>query len=209
MTQKAEAGDVRAGVDMRAGGNSLRRCRIQRGHGVQQPLILLRRHQISFGGGSQHAGADGLCKNQRVPRLRAHVPQHPVWMDIPGDAEAVFRLVVLNRVAPGNDAARLHRLLVSALQNAADNLLRQRAGHAQKVHGHSRSPAHGVHIAEGVGGGDLSEPEGIIHNGRKEIHGMNGRDLISNAVHTGIVIGVEAHQQIRVAAVRQALENIR
>ena len=31
---------------MRAGGNSLRRCRIQRGHGVQQPLILLRRHVV-------------------------------------------------------------------------------------------------------------------------------------------------------------------
>ena len=130
-------------------------------------------------------------------------------MDIAGDAQAVFRLIVLNGVAPGNDAARLHSLLVAALQNFPDGLLRETAGDAQQVHRHGRPSPHGIHVAEGVGRSDLPKPEGVIHNGGEEIHGMNGGDLVGNAVNTGVVAGVKAHQQVGVNPVGEVFQNIR
>ena len=130
-------------------------------------------------------------------------------MDIAGDAQAVFRLIVLNGVPTGDDAARLHSLLVAALQNFPDGLLRETAGDAQQVHRHSRPSPHSVHVTEGVGRGDLAEPEGVIHNRGEEIHGMNSGDLVGNAVNTGVIAGVKAHQQIGVNPVGKVFQNVR
>ena len=115
MAQKAEAGDVRTGVDLLAFGHGLRRVGVQPGHGVNQTVILLRLQQVCLGSGGQDAGAEGLGQNQRISRSGAHVPQGLVRVDIAGDAQAVFRLIVLNGVATGDDAARLRSLLVAAL----------------------------------------------------------------------------------------------
>ena len=115
MAQKSEAGDVRTGVDLRALGHGLRCVGVQPGHGANQTVILLRLQQVRLGGGGQDAGSEGLGQNQRVSRSGAHVPQGLVRVDIAGDAQAVFRLIVLNGVATGDDAARLHSLLVAAL----------------------------------------------------------------------------------------------
>ena len=193
MAQKAKSGNIRTGVDLRAFGHGLRCVGVQPGHRANQTVILLRLQQVCLGSGGQDAGAEGFGQNQRVSRSGAHVSQSLAWMDIAGDAQAVFRLIVLNGVAPGDDAACLHRFLVAALQNFPDGLLRETAGDAQQVHGHGGPPPHGVHVTEGVGRGDLPEPEGVIHNRGEEIHGMNGGDLVGNAVNTGVVAGVKAH----------------
>jgi hypothetical protein len=58
--------------------------------------------------------------------------------------------------------------------------------------------AHGVDIAERVGGGDLAEDVRVVHDRREEIHGLDeglvGRDLI----HSGVVGVIEADQDIGV-----------
>ena len=209
MAQQAEAGHIRTGMDFRALQHGFRRLVVQLRHGANKPVILRRIQQIRLCSGGQYAGSQRLGQHQRVAGSCAHVPQHPVRADIARDAQAVFRLIVLNGMAAGNHAAGLHRLLVAALQNSADSLLGETARHTQQIHGHGGPSAHGVHIAEGVGRGDLAEPEGIVHNGGEEIHGVDGGDLIGDPIDAGIVAGVKAHQQVGIASVRKVFQNIR
>ena len=67
-------------------------------------------------------------------------------MDKAGDAQTVFGFVVLNGVSAGDDAAGLHRLVVTALQDLADGLQRQAVGHTQKIHGQLGQAAHSVKL---------------------------------------------------------------
>lgn len=89
-------------------------------------------------------------------------------MDESRDAQAVLWFVILNGVAARDDASGLDGLGMSALQNGADILFRQAVRHAQKVHCEFRLAAHGVHVAQRVRRGDLTEEIRIVHNGVKK-----------------------------------------
>ena len=58
------------------------------------------------------------------------------------------------------------------------------------------SATHGVNVAQRIGRRDLAEGVGIVHNGRKEIHGLNQCQVRAELIHSSVVIGVEAHQHI-------------
>ena len=58
--------------------------------------------------------------------------------------------------------------------------------------------AHGVNVAQSVGGRDLSEGVGIVHDWGKEIDGLHQGQLGRNQIHSGVVGLVEANQYIRV-----------
>ena len=60
------------------------------------------------------------------------------------------------------------------------------------------SPPHGVHVREGVGGGDLSEEIGIVGNGREKVHCLHQGQIVGHLVHRRVVALVKAHQQIGV-----------
>ncbi len=130
-------------------------------------------------------------------------------MDKAGDAKAVFRLVVLNGVAAGNNAAGLHGLAVAALQNAPDGLQRKAAWNAQKIHGQLWHAAHGVNVAEGVGRGDLAEKIRIVYDGREKIHRLDHGHLRRDLINTGVIAAVIAHQQAFVRAVGQIGKDLR
>ena len=67
-----------------------------------------------------------------------------------------------------------------------------------QVHGGFGFAAHGIDIAQCIGGGDLAEPERIVHNGCKEVHGLDDGQIIRYPVNTGIVSPIEAYQYIGV-----------
>ena len=114
-------------------------------------------------------------------------------MDIAGDAHAVFWLLILDGVAPGDGAAGLDGLIMSAQEDFMDRFQGQAVGHAQQVHGHRGTSAHGVHIAQRVGGGDLAEQVGIVYDRGKKVHGMDCRDLIGDFINAGVVAGIIAN----------------
>ena len=58
---------------------------------------------------------------------------------------------------------------------------------SDQVHGGFRCSAHGVNIAQGIGGGNLAEPVGIVHNRREKIHRLYQRQIIRNPIDTGVV----------------------
>ena len=61
-----------------------------------------------------------------------------------------------------------------------------------------RASAHGVDVAEGVGGGDLAEGVGVVHDGGEEIYGLDERQVRVELIHSGVVGVVEADQDVRV-----------
>ena len=65
------------------------------------------------------------------------------------------------------------------------------------------SATHGVNIAQRVGRCNLAEDVGIVHNGRKEIHGLNQRQIGRESIHSRVVTGVKAHQDVWIGLFRQ------
>ena len=113
-------------------------------------------------------------------------------MDESRDAQAVLWLVILNGVAARDDASGLDGFGMAALQNGANVLFRQAIRHTQEVHCHSRFAAHGVHVAQRVRRGNLTEEIRIVHNGGEEVDRLNDGDLVGDAVHGGVVAAVVA-----------------
>ena len=64
--------------------------------------------------------------------------------------------------------------------------------------GHQRRAAHGVNIANGIHRRDLSEVEGVIDDGHEKIRGTDHRLTVAKIVHRGVVLGIVAHEQLRV-----------
>ena len=115
MAQQAKTGHIGAGVNLLHLQNGLSCPGVQGGHMGIDLIPGFRRDQIRLQRRGQNACAQRLGQNKYIPRQGAHIAQDPVRMDKAGDAEPVFRLVVLNGVAAGNDAAGLHGLAVAAL----------------------------------------------------------------------------------------------
>ena len=58
--------------------------------------------------------------------------------------------------------------------------------------------AHGVNVAQGIGGRDLAEGEWVVNDGSEEIYGLDERLCGGNFVHSGVVGCVKANQYVRV-----------
>ena len=115
-----------------------------------------------------------------------------------GDGVAELDLVVANGMAADHGAAGLHHLGESAGQDALKD--GEVAGARETDHGERAqgTAAHGVDVAEGVGGGDLAEGVGIVDDGREEIDGLHQRQVGGDQIHSGVVGGVEADQDLGV-----------
>lgn len=79
---------------------------------------------------------------------------------------------------------------------------------------HDRFAAHGVHVADGVGGGDTAEIERIVDDRHEEVGGADDADAVADVVHRRVVTGFIADQQARIdklfpLAVQDGFENFR
>ena len=55
-----------------------------------------------------------------------------------------------------------------------------------------RAAAHGINVTESVGGGDLPESVGIVHDRGEEIDSLNQRLIGRDLIHSGVVGVIEA-----------------
>ena len=67
--------------------------------------------------------------------------------------------------------------------------------------------AHGVNVAQGIGGGNLAESVGIVHHGREEIDGLHQREVGGDPVHAGVIGVIEADQHVGIVLARQFAQN--
>ena len=127
-------------------------------------------------------------------------------MDEAGDRQAVLGLVIKNAVSAGDEAPCLVDLVIAPPEHPVDRLIGHIPGDAHQVQGQLGLAPHGVHVAEGVCGGNLAEKVGIVGDGRKEVHRLHQGQLVREPVYRRVVAAVEAHQQIGVPVDLQALQ---
>ena len=60
----------------------------------------------------------------------------------------------------------------------------------------------------GVGGRNLPEGKGVVHNGREKVHGLDYGNVVADLVDSGVVAGVKTHHQALVRALRQVRQQI-
>jgi hypothetical protein len=68
--------------------------------------------------------------------------------------------------------------------------------HAHQRQRHDGRAAHGIDVADGVGGGDAAEVERVVDDGHEEVGGGDQRLLVVELVDRGVVGGLDAHQQL-------------
>ena len=73
---------------------------------------------------------------------------------------------------------------------------------------HQGRTAHGVYVADGIGGGDLPEFKGIIHNGHEKIRGADNGSAVAQIVHRRIVFAFVAHQQAGIGSRGQSRQRL-
>ena len=102
----------------------------------------------------------------------------------------------IDTVATGERDARL----VTHLTTAVDHLLGHFRceyvdGPAEDGDGDDGFAAHGVDVADGVGGGDATEGEGIVDDGHEEVGGGDDALTVADVDHGGVIFAAVADHQ--------------
>ena len=89
--------------------------------------------------------------------------------------------------------------VVPAVEHARQQLERQPlARPGDEVEREQRRTPHRVHVGERVGGGDAAPVVGVVDDRREEVGGHDDREVVAQAVHRGVVRGVEPDEQVGV-----------
>ena len=92
-----------------------------------------------------------------------------VRVDEAGYGQAIFQFAIFNAVTADQHHLGFGHLVDTPLddlpQDADIHLFERKA---DQVHGGLGHAAHGIHVAQGIGCGNLAEPIGIIHDGVKK-----------------------------------------
>ena len=129
-------------------------------------------------------------------------------MDHAGHGEPVFQLRIIDAVAAHQQGPGLMNLIQAAGQDSQEHLFGHGLdGVADDVEGRQGPPAHGVHVAQGIGRGDLAERVGIVDHGGKKVHRLDQRDLGRQAIHPRVIRGLHADQQVGMGLDGQSLQN--
>src|SRR5690606_19679030 len=117
-------------------------------------------------------------------------------LDDAGHREAKDRLWSVDGVPPREWDPRLVAHRPAAANHLPGHLRRQHIHRpAEDGDGHQRVAPHGVDVADGVGGGDAPEVEGVVDNGHEKVGGGHHPPLVVDGVHGGVVLRGVAHPQ--------------
>lgn len=197
VTDDAETGDVGHGVGVVlerdfAGGL------VERGHGYGGGVDPRGLGLGLLDGGGDDAGADGLGEDQCVAGTRGGVGKDARGIDGSGDGVTEFEFGIADAVAANDGASGLNHFAEASGEDLFEDLgvtLFGEANHGERRDG---ATAHGIDIAESVGGGDLSEGEWVVDDGCEEVDGLDESERRRDKVDSGVVGFVEANQDIRV-----------
>eukprot|EP01137_Pigoraptor_chileana_P023878 Opistho-2@7252 len=193
---QAEAGDVGERVHAFNGGQVRSRGVELRGVG-DHLRIALGRQRVLLQRGREHAHADRLAQDQAVAHLGVGVALDALGVHQAQRDQAVDGLDRVDGVAARDRDAGGAAHVLPAFEDLADGLGGQHVdGHAHERQRHDGRAAHGVHVADGVGGGDAAEVVRVVDDGHEEIGGGDQRLLVVELVHGGVVGGLDAHQQL-------------
>jgi hypothetical protein len=81
-------------------------------------------------------------------------------------------------------------------------------GKGHQIHGGFGNAAHGVDVAQGIAGGNLTECIGIIHNRREKINGLNQGQVIGYTIDAGVIRAVQPDQHIGISRKNQSAQRL-
>ena len=119
-------------------------------------------------------------------------------MNHAGDGVSELGFFVTNAVAADHGASGFDHLGEAARENALQNCEISFLGKADESERGKRLAAHGVNVAQGIGGCDLSEGVRIVDDGREEIDGLHQSLIGGDEIHSGVVGVIEADQNVGV-----------
>ena len=117
MAEKAESGNVRAGVYPACGYHQIRSLFVERCHALCRPVDHVRSRGPGLDGGAHNARAQRFGQNHPIAGLCAPVKQNFCRMNQTGDGKTVLELFVFHAVAADQKHSRLPHLIQAAPQH--------------------------------------------------------------------------------------------
>ena len=148
-------------------------------------------------GRQNHARSQRFGEDQFLSRFHAPVGDEPVGMHRTDHRQSVFGRIILDRMAAHREGSALVHLLLTAPQYIGQHRDRNTvAGKHVQVERQQRGSAHGIDIAQGVGGGDLPKEIGIVDDRREKVDRLDDSKILPYPINGGIIRCIEADHQI-------------
>jgi hypothetical protein len=168
------------------------------------PDVLLAQLGLLLGG-SENADAQRFGQVQLAADRGSVVALHVSLVHHTGHGQAEDRLRCIDRVSTGQRYARGIAHRTAATNHLAGDLRCKHVDRpAENGDGHQRLAAHGVDVADGVGGGDAAEVEGVIDDGHEEIGRGNHAALCIERIDRSVVARGIADPQPWIEVLRAA-----
>lgn len=107
----------------------------------------------------------------------------------------------------GDDGSGLAHFLRAAAQDLGQDRTIKIVGEGRQIQRKQHFAAHGIHIAQSVGGRNRTERVRIVHDGRKEIDRADDGLLVVQLIDSSIIRPVKPHQDLReVARIEDVLQ---
>ena len=128
-----------------------------------------------------------LVNTSQVAGLSGGIGQQARGFHNAGDGQAILDFGISHRVATDDDSAGGDHAFRTPSQDPLEHRQFQLlVGKAHEVQRGYRPSARGIRIAQGIGGGDLSEHERIIHQRRKEVDRLHDVQVIAQPIDSRV-----------------------
>lgn len=216
MPAQPKTGDVRGGRDAEVGDGLPGDTVETSAPALQQRFAFLMIVPACLDACSQDARAQRLGQQQTQARPQLVIGGHMIGIDDAGHGHAVLEFVILHRMPAGQHGPGFFQGIHAAAQDIGQDVLRvvlgQAGGEKSHVHGTPGLPAQCVDIRQGIAGRDAAEPEGIVDDGRQDVHGLHDGLARRHAHDHGILVagtpGDDALLQIRRSTGREAPQKL-
>ena len=158
-------------------------------------------------GGGDYAGAERFGEQQAVAGLGAAVGEDAAGIDEAGDGISELGFFVADAVAADHRATCFHHFREAAGENLLQDFEVAAGGEAYVSQRGDGASAHGVDVAQRIGGGDLAEGVGVVHDGSEEIDGLHQREIGGDFVDAGVVGMIEADQNVGIVLPGKLAQN--
>lgn len=208
MTEETKSGDVGAAVDIEwVHGFSGKTVEGEHGFGGCGDLIGI--GQTALEGGGDNTGPESLGQHEAVAGTSVGIGTETGGVDEPGDRVAEFDGIVGDRMATEEGAFGFLHLGSAAGEDGAQRFDIVFCRVAEDREGSDWFAAHGVDIAEGVGGGDGAEIKRIVDDGSEEVESLHEGAVVRELVDAGIVRRFKPEQYFGIFDTRKRGERLR
>ena len=144
----------------------------------------------------QNAHANRFAQNQDIAHFGIGIAFNVIGVCQSQGDQAIDGFNRINGVAACNGNPSGSTDALSTIQNLSNHAQGQDIdGHAHQSQSHDGLCTHGIHIGDGIGGGNAAKFKRIVHDGHEEVCGGNQGLVLIQLVNGRVVSRFNAHQQ--------------